>query len=148
MHYDKLFQAVSINLSNMCFVFSFKIELILAKKRTIRSTSTSNAQKYHNPYRTDNVKLHCPSILKHVLLFGNSAPSCCKFCIYCYLLPLNMTACKLLLLQKQNWKCCDKKIVIQNCKKKVCAKSLSNEMPSMVISTRSFLSLSAMTFTN
>lgn len=146
MHYDKLFQAVSINLSNMCFVFSFKIELILAKKRTIRSTSTSNAQKYHNPYRTDNVKLHCPSILRHLLLFGNSAPSCCKICIYCYLLPLNMTACKLLLLQKRI--VAIKRSSYKIARKKVCAKSLSNEMPSMVISTRSFLSLSAMTFTN
>lgn len=146
MHYDKLFQAASRNLSKMCFVFSFKIELILAKKRTIRSTSTSNAQKYHNPYRTDNVKLHWPSILKHVLLFGNSAPSCCKFCIYCYLLPLNMTACKLLLLQKRI--VAIKRSSYKIARKKVCAKSLSNEMPSMVISTRSFLSLSAMTFTN
>ncbi|KGR21539.1 hypothetical protein I503_00504 [Candida albicans SC5314] len=146
MHYDKLFQAASRNLSKMCFVFSFKIELILAKKRTIRSTSTSNAQKYHNPYRTDNVKLHCPSILKHVLLFGNSAPSCCKFCIYCYLLPLNMTACKLLSLQKRI--VAIKRSSYKIARKKVCAKSLSNEMPSMVISTRSFLSLSAMTFTN
>lgn len=146
MHYDKLFQAVSINLSNMCFVFSFKIELILAKKRTIRSTSTSNAQKYHNPYRTDNVKLHCPSILKHLLLFGNLISSCCKFCIYCYLLPLNMTACKLLLLQKRI--VAIKRSSYKIARKKVCAKSLSNEMPSMIISTRSFLSLSAMTFTN